>query len=66
MPFFFQLLTISKGNFLTNCTSNLLLRGAHTMMRLKQAIKLLHALVLAINKATCGQDNIISQIKEMY
>ena len=25
-------------------------------MRLKQAMKLLHALVLAINKATCRQD----------
>ena len=34
-------------------------------MRLKQAIKLLHALVLAINKATCRQDK-ISQIKDQY
>ena len=33
-------------------------------MRLKQAIKLLHALVLAINKATCRQDKRISQIKD--
>ena len=36
------------------------------MMRLKQAIKLLHALVSAINKTTCGQDKIISQIKDWY
>ena len=35
----------------------------HTM-RLKQAIKLLHALVLAINKATCRQDKSISLIKD--
>ena len=35
----------------------------HTM-RLKQAIKLLHALVLAINKATCRQDKRISLIKD--
>ena len=34
-------------------------------MRLKQAKKLLHALVLAINKATCRQDK-ISQIKDQY
>ena len=33
-------------------------------LRLKQAIKLLHALVLAINKATCRQDKRISQIKD--
>ena len=33
-------------------------------MSLKQDIKLLHALVLAINKATCQQDKRISQIKD--
>ena len=32
-------------------------------MRLKQAKKLLHALVLAINEATCRQQKRISQIK---
>ena len=35
-------------------------------MRIKQAIKLLHALVLAINKATCRQDERTSQIKDSY
>ena len=35
----------------------------HTM-RLKQAIKLLYALVLAISKATCRQDKRISLIKD--
>ena len=32
-------------------------------MRLRQAIKLLYAFVLAINKATCRQGKRISQIK---
>ena len=33
-------------------------------MRLKKAIKLLHALVLTLNNATCRQDKRISQIKD--
>ena len=33
-------------------------------MRLKQAIKLLHALVSAINEATCRQDKRVSQTKD--
>ena len=35
-------------------------------MRIKQAIKLSHALVLAKHKATCRQDERISQIKDSY
>ena len=35
-------------------------------LRLMQAIKLLYALVLVINKATCLQDKRISQIKDWY
>ena len=33
-------------------------------MKLNQAIKLLNALVLAINKATCRQDKRIIQMKD--
>ena len=33
-------------------------------MRLKQAMELLHALVLTINKVTCRQDKTITQIKD--
>ena len=33
-------------------------------MRLKQAIKLLRALVLAVNKVTCRQDKTFSQVKD--
>ena len=33
-------------------------------MRLKQAVELLHALVLTINKVPCRQDKTISQIKD--
>ena len=40
-------------------------KGVHTM-RLKQAIELLHPLVLTINKVTCPRDKTISQIKDQY